>query len=82
VRLNAKLFAACLPRLLIVKVNGELVVPAAVEGKFNAAGLDCRTISGEPVPLKLTVAVDGIALLPVTVRVALSVPTTEGENVT
>jgi hypothetical protein len=68
--------------LLIVNCSGAVVVPTAAEGKFNAVTLDCRTIGGEPIPVKLTVAVGGIALLPVTVRVALSVPITEGENVT
>jgi hypothetical protein len=39
-------------------------------------------IGGDPTPVRLTVVVDGIAFSAVTVRVALSVPTTDGENVT
>jgi len=82
VNVNVKLFAVCLPRLLIVNVRGAVVVPTAAEGKSNSATLDCRMIGGDPVPVRLTVVVAGIALLAVTVSVALSAPTTDGENVT
>jgi hypothetical protein len=58
------------------------MVPTAVGGKLTAATLDSRTIAGEPVPVRLTVPVGGIALLAVTVSVALSTPTTDGVNVT
>jgi hypothetical protein len=58
------------------------VVPTTVAGKLSNATLASNWIAGEPVPVKLTVAVGGMALLPVTVSVALSNPTTEGENVT
>jgi hypothetical protein len=68
--------------LLIVNVSGAVVVPTAAVGKSNSATFDCRMIGGDPVPVRLTVVVTGIALLPVTVSVALSVPTTDGENVT
>jgi hypothetical protein len=68
--------------LLIENVRGTVVVPTAVAGKLSAATLDSRTMGGEPFPVMLTVAVVGTALLAVTVNVALSPPTTEGENVT
>jgi hypothetical protein len=82
VNASFRLFAVCLPRLLIVTVCGAVVVPTAVGGKDSIPALDCNTIVGTPVPVRLTVAVGGIALLAVTVSVALSTPTTEGENVT
>jgi hypothetical protein len=68
--------------LLIVAVSAALVVPTGVAGNCNSGTLDCKMIAGAPVPLTVTVAVGGIALLAVTVNVALSTPTTDGPNVT
>jgi len=82
VETNVRPFAVCLPTLLIENVCGAVIVPSAVGGNVSAATLDSRMIAGEPVPARLTVAVGGIALLPVTVSVALSTPTTDGVNVT
>jgi hypothetical protein len=70
--------AACRPRLLIVTVNAALVVPTGVAGNCNSVTFDCNTIAGVPVPVTVTVAVGGIALLAITVSVALSTPTTDG----
>jgi hypothetical protein len=74
--------AACPLRLLTVSVRGAAAVPTAVDGKLNNGVLDCKAIGGTPVPVRLTVAVAGTALPAVMVSVALSVPDTEGENVT
>jgi hypothetical protein len=82
VRSRVKSLAACPLRLLMVRVRGVAVVPTAVDGKLNSGVLDCKAIGGTPVPVRLTVVVDGIALLAVMVSVAPSIPATEGENVT
>jgi hypothetical protein len=82
VRASARLFATSLLRLLRVSARGAAVVPTAVGGKFKAAALACRRTGAMPLPVRLTVAVDGTALAADTVSVAPSIPATEGEKVT
>ena len=81
VRARARLFPAWPLRLLTASVRGEAVVPTGVDGKFNDVTLDCKKMGDVPVPVRLTVAVDGVALLAVTVSVAPSTPAAEGEKV-
>ena len=80
-RASARPVAAWRPVFPRVKAWAALVLPTGVAGKESEPGVAPRVMGEEPRPVSATVAEAGMALVEETVRVALSVPTTEGVNV-